>query len=60
MGLTGYAVRWNVSEIWSGGAYGPEASVLTCGIIVALMIFLHKAPVHPQRPLLFSGREQEG
>ena len=60
MGLTGYAVRWNVSEIWSGGAYGPEASVLTCGIIVALMVFLYKAPVHPQRPLLFSGREQEG
>jgi membrane protease YdiL (CAAX protease family) len=60
MGLTGYAVRWDVADVWSGGAYGPEASVLTCGIIVALMVFLYKAPVHPQRPLLFSGREQEG
>jgi membrane protease YdiL (CAAX protease family) len=59
MGVTGYAVRWNVSELWSGGAYGPEASILTCGIIVALMIFLYKAPVHPQRPLLFAGREEE-
>jgi hypothetical protein len=59
MGLTGYAVRWNVSDLWSGGAYGPEASVLTCGIIVALMFFLYRAPVHPQRPLLETGREQE-
>jgi len=59
MGVTGYAVRWNVAEIWSGGAYGPEGSVLTCGIIVALMAFLYKAPVQPQRPLLYPGREQE-
>jgi membrane protease YdiL (CAAX protease family) len=59
MGMTGYAVRWNAPELWSGGAYGPEASVLTCGIIVALMAFLYKAPVHPQRPLLLTGREQE-
>jgi len=59
MGVTGYAVRWNAAELWSGGAYGPEASVLTCGIIVALMAFLYVAPVHPQRPLLLTGREQE-
>jgi hypothetical protein len=57
--MSGYAVRWNAPELWSGGAYGPEASVLTCGIIVALMAFLYKAPVHPQRPLLLTGREQE-
>jgi len=59
MGTTGYTVRWNAADLWSGGAYGPEASVLTCGIIVALMIFLRKAPVHPQRPLLLPGRKQE-
>jgi uncharacterized protein len=59
MGLTGYAVRWNAGELWSGGAYGPEASILTCGIIIALMIFLYKAPVHPQRPPLLSERGEE-
>lgn len=59
MGLTGYALRWTVPDLWSGGAYGPEASVLTCGVIPALMVFLWKAPVHPQRPLLLPGREQE-
>jgi uncharacterized protein len=59
MGLTGYTVRWNVADLWSGGAYGPEGSILTCGILVALMVFLYKAPVHRQRPLLLAGREQE-
>jgi membrane protease YdiL (CAAX protease family) len=47
MGVTGFVVRWRVSDLWSGGAYGPEASVLTCGIIVALLWVLHRAPVQP-------------
>ena len=47
MGVTGYVVRWHVSDLWSGGAYGPEASVLTCGIIVALLWMLHRAPLQP-------------
>jgi membrane protease YdiL (CAAX protease family) len=59
MGVTGYAVRWHVADLWSGGAYGPEASVLTCGIIVALMIFLRMAPVSPQIPMLLTARQQE-
>jgi membrane protease YdiL (CAAX protease family) len=59
MGTTGYALRWRATDLWSGGAYGPEASILTCGAIVALMVVLRKAPVHPQRPLLAAGREQE-
>lgn len=47
MGVTGYTVRWHVSDLWSGGAYGPEASVLTCGIVLALLWLLHKAPLQP-------------
>ena len=47
MGVTGYVVRWRVAELWSGGAYGPEASVLTCIVIVALLWSLHRAPVQP-------------
>ena len=37
-------MRWRVSDLWSGGAYGPEASVLTCGMIVALIWVLYRAP----------------
>ena len=50
MGVTGYTVRWHVSDLWSGGAYGPEASVLTCGIIIALLWVLHRAPLQPPDP----------
>jgi len=45
MGVTGFAVRWRASDLWSGGAYGPEASLLTSGVIVALLWALHKAPL---------------
>ena len=44
MGVTGFVVHWRVSDLWSGGSYGPEASVLTCGIIVALIVLLYRAP----------------
>jgi uncharacterized protein len=50
MGVTGYTVRWHVPDLWSGGAYGPEASVLTCGIVVALLWVLHRAPLQPPEP----------
>ncbi|HET8550613.1 MAG TPA: type II CAAX endopeptidase family protein [Bryobacteraceae bacterium] len=45
MGVSGFTMRWKAGAIWSGGNYGPEGSVLTCGVIVALMIYLVKAPV---------------
>ena len=52
MGVTGWELRWSAADIWSGGAYGPEASVLTCGVIVGLVLFLRKAPVAQHEPLL--------
>jgi membrane protease YdiL (CAAX protease family) len=58
MGVTGYAMRWRASDLWSGGAYGPEGSVLTSGIIAALLVCLWKAPVIPQRPPLLAVREE--
>jgi membrane protease YdiL (CAAX protease family) len=54
IGVTGYQMRWTVSELWSGGAYGPEASVLTCGIIVVLLIFLRNAKINGQTPPLLA------
>lgn len=59
MGTTGYAVRWKVGDIWSGGAYGPEASLLTSAIVVGLMVFLHNAPVRTQTPLLLARRAEQ-
>jgi membrane protease YdiL (CAAX protease family) len=36
MGVTGYALRWRVGDLWSGGGYGPEGSLLTTGIVAVL------------------------
>ena len=60
IGLTGYALRWHVPELWSGGAYGPEASVLTTGVIIGLLLFLRRAPVIRQHAELLARPKQEG
>lgn len=50
--LTRYVYRWDVSTLWSGGAYGPEGGLLTTifGLIVLLVLF--KVPVAPQRAFI--------
>lgn len=59
IGISGYALRWNVSEYWSGGAYGPEASVLTCVMVIALLIFLRRERVYSSVPVLVAMHRQE-
>jgi membrane protease YdiL (CAAX protease family) len=59
MGVTGLKMHWKVGDVWSGGGYGPEASLLTCFVIVGLMIYLVKAPVVPQPSRLVSPRAPE-
>jgi hypothetical protein len=48
MRVTGYEMAWRAGDLWSGGAYGPEASILTTGVMVLLFLFLRKAPVRRQ------------
>jgi uncharacterized protein len=52
MGVTGVTIRWKAGELWSGGNYGPEASLLTCLVVVGLMIYVAKAPVVEHEPAL--------
>jgi membrane protease YdiL (CAAX protease family) len=59
MGVTGLTMHWKVGDIWSGGGYGPEASLLTCFVVVGLMIYLVKAPVVPQPSRLLEPRAPE-
>jgi membrane protease YdiL (CAAX protease family) len=54
MGMTGVTMHWYVADIWSGGSYGPEASLLTCFAVIALLVYLSKAPVQGQEPVLAS------
>jgi len=52
MDVTGYALQWKIGPLWSGGAYGPEGGLLTSAIIVALLFFLHRAPIQHQDAFL--------
>lgn len=47
--VTGHELVWTTRNLWSGGAYGPEASVLTSLVILLLFVYVWKAPVHRQR-----------
>jgi membrane protease YdiL (CAAX protease family) len=48
MKVTGYEMSWTAGALWSGGEYGPEASVLTSVVAVLLFFYLWKAPVRRQ------------
>jgi hypothetical protein len=48
MTLTGYHLVWRGSDLWSGGAYGPEASILTSVAVVALGAWLWRARLNRQ------------
>jgi uncharacterized protein len=48
MKVTGYEMSWTAGSLWSGGEYGPEASILTSVVLFALFIYLRKAPIRRQ------------
>ena len=48
MRLTGFTMRWSAGKLWSGGEYGPEASILTSAVLFLLFAYLWKAPIRRQ------------
>ena len=48
MKVTGYEMSWTAGHLWSGGDYGPEASLLTSVVLFALLAYLWKAPIRRQ------------
>jgi hypothetical protein len=48
MRLTGFTMRWSAGALWSGGEYGPEASILTSAVLLLLFAYLWKAPIRRQ------------
>jgi membrane protease YdiL (CAAX protease family) len=48
MRLTGFTMRWSAGTLWSGGDYGPEASILTTAVLLLLFAYLWKAPIRRQ------------
>ena len=43
--VTGYRLVWKNSDLWSGGDYGPEASLLATAVLVILAAVVWKMPV---------------
>jgi len=48
MKVTGYEMSWTAGSLWSGGEYGPEASLLTTAVLFVLCAYLWKAPIRRQ------------
>jgi hypothetical protein len=49
---------WAAGEIWSGGEYGPEASVLTTGVLLAAAVYVWKSPIRRQHSPLTDPPEE--
>ena len=48
MVVTGHRMVWTAGVWWSGGDYGPEASLLTSVVLVLLFVAIAKAPLRRQ------------
>ncbi len=44
MRVTDYEMTWNAGPLWSGGAYGPEGSLLTSGVLILMLLFVWLIP----------------
>lgn len=59
MSVSGYVLDWSAGPLWSGGDYGPEASLLTLLMMPILGWGLWRVPVATQRLPLVSDLEDE-
>ncbi len=48
MKVTGYELSWSAGRLWSGGDYGPEASILSSVVLVVLFVYLWRVPIRQQ------------
>jgi membrane protease YdiL (CAAX protease family) len=46
--VTRYFYKWDLTPLWSGGAYGPEGGLLTTIFAIVLFFALHLIRVRPQ------------
>lgn len=58
MNVTGYEMSWTAGALWSGGAYGPEASLMATAVVLLLFLYVRFAPARRQNsPLTDPPRE---
>jgi membrane protease YdiL (CAAX protease family) len=47
--VTEYQLVWKAGDLWSGGSYGPEASLLASFVLIVLFAIIRKIPVRKGR-----------
>lgn len=57
--VVGYRLVWKAGDLWSGGAYGPEASLLASGVLLILFLAVWKLPVRRGKAYLLDGESDE-
>jgi membrane protease YdiL (CAAX protease family) len=57
--VTDYELVWKAGNLWSGGSYGPEASLLASAVLVILFAAVWKIPVCRVRAYLLDSPEYE-
>jgi len=60
IGVTGHALEWSAGKLWSGGDYGPEASILTTAAMLILFAYILKAPVCRQASAVLDPDQPDG
>jgi hypothetical protein len=57
--VVGYQLVWKAGSLWSGGTYGPEASLLATAVLVILFAVVRRIPVHRGVAYLLDGDPSE-
>ena len=57
--VTEYQLVWKAGDLWSGGTYGPEASLLASFVLLAMTVAVWRMPVRKGWAWLLDG-EQDG
>jgi membrane protease YdiL (CAAX protease family) len=57
--VVGYRLVWNAGTLWSGGSYGPEASLLATGVLLVLFAVIRKVPVRREVAYLLDPERED-
>jgi uncharacterized protein len=57
--VVGYRLVWKAGNLWSGGAYGPEASILATVLLAVLFVVVWKMPVRRGSAYLLDAKPDE-
>jgi membrane protease YdiL (CAAX protease family) len=57
--VVGYRLIWRAGNLWSGGTYGPEASLLASAVLLVLFVIVRKVPVRREVAYLLDPEQED-